>query len=219
MPIESLNWSSLLKVQCQEKSPGWECGKGRLFHETALVKQLKYYSSRATAQNGEMQPKLYSTEIKGRLAYVERSSHTQLHEIGSISCKWGLHYCSLIGPNSSALISQLCAFWLVIIEPLWLVGKDAKEDIAVQLQLDVQGLGLIRGNTKPGASLYGLAQLAGAYCTGWQLSCGFSLICSVHDRPLQTMAARLWLGIWAQVTTKSPSQQVFCFSGLNVKCK
>lgn len=165
-----------------------------------------------------MRPKLYSNERKGRLAYIERSSHPQFL-IGSISCKWELHHCSFIGPNSSVLISQLCAFWVVIIEPLWLVGKDAKEDIAVQLQLDVQGLSPISGNTIPGASLYGLAQPAGAYCTGWQPSCGFSLICSVHDRPLQTMAARLWLWIWAQLTTKSPSQQVFCFSGLNVKGK
>lgn len=40
-------------------------------------------------------------------------------------------------------------FLLVVVEPLQLVIKDAKEDIAMQLLLDGEGLTLIGQNTIP----------------------------------------------------------------------
>ena len=48
------------------------------------------------------------------------------------------------------------------------------------------------------------------------LVCGFSLKCSIHTRPRSAMAARLWLWIWAQLTARSPSWQVYSFSGSTV---
>lgn len=119
-------------------------------------------------------------------------------------CRWGLQILTI-------WLVQIVPSWLVRMQQLCFVGDDANEDITVQFQLDREHLSPIGWILIPRALLIRVDfQTAEAQCrrVGSPVF-GFSLKCSVHDRPLQTMAARLWLWIWAQLTTRSLFWQVY----------
>lgn len=114
---------------------------------------------------------------------------------------------SLIGPNSTVLIGWLCTFWLVVMELLSLVSTDARDDIAAQFWLD--GAGPRQSQELPYKRWLRQEQVQEAGSS----ACGSSLRWRVCGRPLSVMAASLWLRIWALLTTRSPSWQMYSFSG------
>lgn len=92
----------------------------------------------SSSQTGEMQPLEESKTVlhqdKGEAAYTEKVP--DLVPIGPSLCKWWIQICTvwLVHIALSWLV-ELCSWW-VVTELLWLVDKDACEDLAVQLQLN-----------------------------------------------------------------------------------
>lgn len=107
---------------------------------------------------------------------------------------------SLIGPNTTVLIGLFLEFWLVVMEPLWLVSRD------VQFQLDKMGLSPICQKRCQESHSRNTVQKADSS------ACSFSLKSSMCERPLSATAARLELQICSQLTPRSPSWKICSFS-------
>lgn len=146
-----------------------------------------------------------STEITERLNYIEKSFRPPLLNWSNIIQMKTPNSHSLIGPNCIVPIGQNWVFWWVNMEPFWLVSKDANEYITVQVQLE----------RERSWSHWLSLDIRSTVQEAWQLSLWllFFLRCSVCERSLYPIAARLWLWIWARLTTRS-SWQVYAFSGM-----
>lgn len=122
-----------------------------------------------------------SPKINGKSAYVKK--------VPTLGPDWSIfiqmrnpNSYSLIGSRNTILIARNLASWLVIMEPLWLVGKGAKKAITVQLQLGGAGLSPLVKKKIPGTPLLGLTETAGTlYRSLGSSVCGFSMKCSMGE--------------------------------------
>lgn len=103
-------------------------------------RKRKNFTQVNSLQTREMKPPEETESV------LPKGKETHLYKVPAPSLidpflhKWGIQICSFIGPKSTILIGQLCAFWLVVMDLLWLVSIDASESIATWFWLDSEGL-------------------------------------------------------------------------------
>lgn len=178
--------------------PNLRCKKGRnLF-------QVKNLQTRETSP-------LEETEIT---LPIEKGEATFYRKSACPGSDWSIsmqmrnpNHTVLIGPNITVLIGQNQVFWLASI--------DTDEDMVAQFWLEGAGLSpLVERRFR---ELLYKGRMTEIQCRRLGSSvCDFSLRCSTCERPPSAMAASLWLLIWAHLTTRSPSWQIYSFSGCTI---
>lgn len=122
--IESL----LPPIQCQQ-SPIWGEVKGNIL--------FRWTVCRLRRCSLQWELKVHSLKTKGGPSLQRKSCPSPWLVHFDANEKSNLH--GLICPYDTVLIGWNWVFLLVVVEMLWLVSKDTKEDIAVQFWLDRTG--------------------------------------------------------------------------------